>query len=97
MIKSSETKEFLIQFDRFRSKDFFDTKNLLSILVILTTTTISPSLNAESNKLDSCLLEAIKIANNEKTIGDIRKECSDHFLWTGSSDAIKSDQDQANN
>lgn len=104
MIKTSEPKEFFAYFGTFRTKDFFDAKNLLSVLVILTITTISSSLNAESNNLNNCLLEAIKNANNEKTIGDIRKECSDHspqkienFPWTDSSDAIKSDQDLADN
>ena len=50
-----------------------------SIAVILGALSASFTSVADTGSMEDCLLEAIKDANEEKTIGDIRQECSVQF------------------
>ena len=74
------------------------------MLVIFITVAASPSLSAAPDSMENCLLEAIKDAENDQTIGEIRKKCSDRFRQKSvshplvdSTDEIKPDQDLADN
>ncbi|MCK5829925.1 MAG: phospholipase A [Methylococcales bacterium] len=71
--------KILICFSPFNVKNLVHSKRLLSILIVLVTLSATPSLNAAPNSKETCLLEAIKEANNDQTIGEIRKKCSDRL------------------
>ncbi len=77
MVKLSAISQYLIYLSAFKVKKIVSFDDFLPLLVVLLT--VSPSLSADISSTDSCLLEQIKEAKSDKTIGAIRTECSARF------------------
>ncbi|MBE9564154.1 MAG: phospholipase A [Proteobacteria bacterium] len=104
MFNALEMPKFITQFSFYRVKIIIYAKFLLSIVMVAVISMAPSSLSADTGSMENCLLEVIKDAKNDKTIGEIRKQCSeslnqssiDHPL-ADSSENEKSNQDQADN
>ncbi len=111
MINLSKKSNFLVHFNALKTLDGQKASKVSRLFVsrcfslaILLTAAVSPSLSADTGSMENCLLAVIKNAANDKTIGEIRKECSHRYRqkpvnhpMTDSSDNIKSDQNRADN
>lgn len=104
MVNVLKIIKFLFDFSTYRTKSFIDTKYLLPTLVMLAIATLSTPLSANADSMEKCLLEVIKDAKNDQTIGEIRKQCYDRFRqknvphpMVDSTDGIKSEQELTDN
>ena len=77
MINNLEISGFSFHFNAFKVKESVSAKFFLLLTTILLCTAMSPSINADIASMENCLLEVIKDAKNDKTIGEIRKQCSE--------------------